>query len=212
MYERHRNLMIAKYVSGAGIDNPAVIAAMGRVPRHAFVDPALEHQAYEGGSLPIGFGQTISHPTTVALMSHLLDIQGGEKILEIGTGSGYQAAVLAEMGAKIYTIERIAQLANRTRLLLEKLGYFSIAVRSGDGTLGWNEYAPYDRIIITAAAPDIPENLIKQLAATGKMIVPVGHANRQKLTLIEKNDCEITVLTENWRSFVPLIGEKGWIL
>lgn len=212
MYERHRNLMIVKYVSGVGINNPAVIAALGRVPRHAFVDPALEHQAYEGGSLPIGFGQTISHPTTVALMSHLLDIKGGEKILEIGTGSGYQAAVLAEMGAKVYTIERIAQLANRTRLLLERLGYFSIAVRSGDGTLGWNEYAPYDRIIITAAAPEIPENLVKQLAATGKMIVPVGHANRQKLALIEKNDGEIAVRTENWRSFVPLIGEKGWIL
>lgn len=212
MYERQRNLMVKKFVIGAGINNPAVVAAMGRVPRHAFVDPALGHQAYEGGSLPIGFGQTISHPTTVALMSHLLDIKGGEKILEIGTGSGYQSAVLAEMGAKIYTIERITELANRTRHLLEKLGYFSIAVRSGDGTLGWNEFAPYNCIIVTAAAPEVPENLVKQLAATGKLIMPIGSADQQKLVLIEKNDGEIRVRKENWRSFVPLIGEKGWVL
>ncbi len=212
MYERQRNLMVKKYVNGVGINNPAVITAMRRVPRHSFVEPALEHQAYEGGSLPIGFGQTISHPSTVALMSHLLDINGGEKVLEIGTGSGYQAAVLAEMGAKIFTIERIAELANRTRRLLEKLGYFSIAVRCGDGTLGWNEFSPYDRIIVTAGAPAIPENLVKQLVEKGRLIIPVGQSDQQKLYLIEKNGEEYTVRTENWRSFVPLIGEKGWIL
>ena len=210
MYERQRMNMIENYVIKAGIKDEKVILALQRIPRHLFVDPAIRHQAYQAGSLPIGFGQTISHPTTVALMSQLLEIEGGEKILEIGTGSGYQAAVLAEMGAKVYTIERIASLGNQTRLLLEKLGYYSIAMRVGDGTLGWNEYAPYDRIIVTAGAPEIPDNLIRQLTEGGRMIIPVGNSNQQHLQVIDKIGGKIVVNQENSRNFVPLVGEKGW--
>jgi protein-L-isoaspartate(D-aspartate) O-methyltransferase len=210
MYERLRKNMVENYVIKAGIKDKKVILALQRIPRHLFVDPAIRHQAYQAGSLPIGFGQTISHPTTVALMSQLLKIEGGEKILEIGTGSGYQAAVLAEMGAKVYTIERIAGLGHQTRLLLEKLGYYSIAVRIGDGSLGWNEFAPYNRIIVTAGAPEIPDNLIRQLAEGGRMIIPVGKSDQQHLQVLDKVAGEIMLNHENSRNFVPLVGEKGW--
>jgi protein-L-isoaspartate(D-aspartate) O-methyltransferase len=210
MYERHRINMVEDFVLRAGITDEKVIRAMQKVPRHLFVDPAIRHQAYQAGSLPIGFGQTISHPTTVAMMSQLLNIVNGEKILEIGTGSGYQAAVLAEMGAKVYSLERIAGLGNQTRQLLEKLGYHSVAVRVGDGTLGWNEFAPYDRIIVTAGAPAIPENLIGQLAEGGRMIIPVGNSDRQRLQVIDKVEGEIVVEQVESRNFVPLVGEKGW--
>ena len=171
MYERPRNQLVEKFVVQQGIEDSRVIVAMRRIPRHLFVSPAISHQAYQGGSLPIGYGQTISHPTTVALMSQLLQITGGEKVLEIGTGSGYQAAVLAEMGAKVFTIERIAGLGEQTRRLLEKLGYYSVAVKIGDGSIGWNEFAPYHRIIVTAGAPAIPENLLNQLADGGRLIM-----------------------------------------
>jgi len=210
MFERLRKSMVEKYVINEGVVDKKVILALQRVPRHLLVDPAMRHQAYQADSLPIGFGQTISHPTTVALMSQLLKIEGGEKILEIGTGSGYQAAVLAEMGAKVYTIERIAGLGNQTRLRLEKLGYYSIAIRIGDGTLGWNEYAPYDKIIVTAGAPEIPENLIAQLAEGGRMIIPVGDSDRHQLQIIDKIEGEVVVNQENSRNFVPLVGVKGW--
>ncbi|RMH84215.1 MAG: protein-L-isoaspartate O-methyltransferase, partial [Calditrichaeota bacterium] len=138
MFEVQRQEMVEKYVVGAGITDRRVIEAMGRVPRHEFVEPALRHQAYLGKSLPIGFGQTISHPTTVAYMSQLLEITGSERVLEVGTGSGYQAAVLAEMGAKVYTIERIPGLARRAQRLFDRLGYYSIGVRIGDGSVGWS--------------------------------------------------------------------------
>ena len=212
MYERPRKQMVEKYVIQAGIQDQKVIAAMRRIPRHLFVAPAMSHQAYEGSSLPIGFGQTISHPTTVALMSQLLQIEGGEKILEIGTGSGYQSAILAEMGAKVYTIERIAGLGQQTRAILEKLGYHSIAVKIGDGSLGWNEFAPYQRIMVTAGAPAIPENLINQLAEGGRMIIPVEESNRHQLQIIDIVAGEIIIKQENTRNFVPLVGEKGWKL
>jgi len=210
MYDRPRKQMVEKFVIQAGIEDPLVIVAMQRVPRHLFVSPAMSHQAYQGGSLPIGYGQTISHPTTVGIMSQLMQVKGGEKILEIGTGSGYQSAVLAEMGAKVYTIERIAGLAEQTRALLEKLGYYSIAVKIGDGSIGWNEFAPYQRIIVTAGAPAIPENLLNQLAEGGRMLIPVGEGDQHYLQIIDKVDGEIVVQQENSRNFVPLVGEKGW--
>jgi protein-L-isoaspartate(D-aspartate) O-methyltransferase len=211
MHALLREKMVENFVIGAGITDPVVISAMRKVPRHAFVDAALSHQAYQGSSLPIGFGQTISHPTTVALMSQLLKISGGEKILEIGTGSGYQAAVLAEMGAKVFSIERIPGLANRTRQVLESCGYFSVALRIGDGSVGWNEFAPYQRIIITAGAPVLPENLLPQLEEGGLLLVPVGQLQNQKLYIVEKEAGGIIQKEEEWRNFVPLIGEKGWI-
>jgi protein-L-isoaspartate(D-aspartate) O-methyltransferase len=212
MHSILREKMVEDFVIGAGITDPIVISAMRKVPRHAFVDAALSHQAYHGSSLPIGYGQTISHPTTVALMSQLLEISGGEKILEVGTGSGYQAAILAEMGAKVFTIERIPELAKRTQKTLESCGYFSVALRVGDGSVGWNEFAPYQRIIVTAGAPVLPENLLLQLDEKGRLLVPVGERQDQKMWIIEKRAGEIIKKEEKWRNFVPLIGEKGWIV
>ncbi len=212
MYERQRKEMVEKYVVAKGITDEKVIAAMRKVPRHLFVEAAMRHQAYLDKSLPIGFGQTISHPTTVACMSQLLELSGNERILEIGTGSGYQAAVLAEMGVKVYSLERIADLARRTQRLFDELGYYTIGTRIGDGTLGWTAHAPYDRIIVTAASPDIPEGLLKQLADKGRMIIPVGEKTEQKLMIITRDTEEYHILEDYTRKFVPLIGKEGWTL
>ncbi len=212
MYELLRQKMVQKYVIDVGVNDQQVISAMLSIPRHLFVEGALDHQAYKGGSIPIGYGQTISHPTTVAIMSQILEISGEEKILEIGTGSGYQAAVLAEMGAKVFTIERIPELADRAQKLLSSLGYYSVAIRTGDGSLGWSEHAPYDRIIVTAGSPVLPDSLIEQLANEGKLIIPVGDRENQNLHIISKVNGELTIQKEKWRRFVPLIGRKGWHL
>ena len=210
MYERQREEMVPKYLIDKGISDSKVIAAMRKVPRHRFVDTAMAHQAYQDKSLPIGFGQTISHPTTVAAMSQLLSLSGGERVLEIGTGSGYQAAVLSDIGVKVYSLERIPELARRAQRLFDELGYYTIAVQIGDGTVGWNAHAPYDRIIVTAASPDIPDALLKQLAENGRMVIPVGEKTEQKLTIITRETGEYHILEDYTRSFVPLIGKKGW--
>lgn len=210
MYEKQRKEMVAKWVRDAGIGDARIIAAMEKVPRHLFVEAALAHRAYSGSSLPIGFAQTISHPTTVAWMTHMLELKGGEKILEIGTGSGYQAAVLAELGIRVFTIERIGQLADRARRLFDELGYDTIAIRRGDGTVGWTQYAPYDRIIVTAGSPDIPEALQNQLAVGGRMIIPVGDKSRQEFYIVVKEENNIRKIRLNKGAFVPLIGREGW--
>ncbi len=210
MYKRQREEMVQKHVIGAGITDQQVIHAMRIVPRHLFVEPAMRHQAYKDKSLPIGFGQTISNPTTVASMSQLLGLTGKEKILEIGTGSGYQAAVLAQMGVKVYSIERLPELARRTQQLLDHLGYYTIGIRIGDGSVGWNKHAPYDRIIVTAASPAVPETLVKQLADNGKMLIPVGEKNTQKLMIVTRIGEKVEILEADAQSFVPLIGRKGW--
>jgi protein-L-isoaspartate(D-aspartate) O-methyltransferase len=202
--------MVEKFVSSAGITDVRVISAMRKVPRHLFVEPAIQHKAYLGSSLPIGFEQTISHPTTVALMSQLLDLNENEKILEIGLGSGYQAAILSEMGAKVFTIERIRGLAEQTRKILEKLGYYTIAIKIGDGSLGWPEFAPFNKIIVSASAENVPQTLLNQLADKGKMVMPVNKNSKSQLYLVERVGDEFMVQTENWRNFVPLIEEKGW--
>jgi protein-L-isoaspartate(D-aspartate) O-methyltransferase len=209
-YEKLRSDMVEKFVIAPGIRNEKVINAMRKVPRHLFVDPGIRHKAYLGSSLPIGFEQTISHPTTVALMSHLLDVRENDKIMEVGMGSGYQAAVLSELGAKVYSIERIRELASRTRKILEKLGYFSIAVKIGDGRLGWPEFAPFQKIIVTASAGSVPQPLLNQLADKGKMIIPVNDNSKSQLYIIRRTSGDFSVTKENWRSFVPLIEEKGW--
>lgn len=211
VFATRRNEMIQKYVLEAGIADERVANAMSKVPRHLFVEPAISHRAYEGTSLPIGFGQTISHPTTVALMSAALRLKGSEKVLEIGTGSGYQAAVLAEMRVKVFTIERIPELARRTQDLLEKLKYFTIAVKIGDGSLGWNTHAPYDRIIVTAGAPVVPEALVKQLKKDGILIIPIIGHNEQKLRVIHKKERALELSEIEWREFVPLVDQKGLI-
>lgn len=198
--------MVQKYVVRAGIRDQGVIAALGAVPRHLFVEAALAHQAYSGASLPIGFGQTISHPTTVALMTRELELSGSETVLEIGTGSGYQAAVLAEMGVKVFSIERIPELALRAKNLFGKIGYHSIAVRVGDGHLGWPQFAPYDRIVLTAHSKGVPMKLIRQLAPNGILVIPVGNERKQKLIKVVKNgESEFKQMVITDANFVPLV-------
>lgn len=210
MYERLREEMVKKFVIAAGIKDERIVAAMRKIPRHLFVEAALAHEAYSGASLPIGFGQTISHPATVAWMTEALEISEGNKVLEVGTGSGYQASVLAELGAKVFTIERIPQLAEKARGIFHELGYFSIAVQIGDGTVGWTHYAPFDRIIVTAGSPEVPEALINQLGNNGKLVIPVGDINDQNFKIIIKENDSISTSTSKTGSFVPLIGRGGW--
>lgn len=212
MYDRHREEMVQKYVIGCGIHHPGVIAAMRKVPRHLFVASAMAHQAYLPRALPIGYGQTISHPTTVAYMTQLLDVVEEQRILEIGTGSGYQAAILAELGAKVYTIERHPTLARKAQQLFDQLGYYSIGVRIGDGSVGWSTHAPYQRILVTAASPTIPDALVQQLDDGGKMIIPVGGKTQQKLMIITREGDKFHIMEDDEKRFVPLIGKKGWEL
>jgi protein-L-isoaspartate(D-aspartate) O-methyltransferase len=186
-----------------------VMAAMGRVARHALVPEGQREHAYENRPLPIGYGQTISQPYVVALMTDLLQTRPGDRVLELGTGSGYQAAVLAELGAQVYTIEVIEPLGKRARTALQELGYRNIAVRIGDGYYGWPEHAPYDAIVVTAAASHVPPPLLKQLKPGGRLVIPVGSAFRvQQLVLVQKAaDGAISTRQILPVSFVPLTGD-----
>ena len=208
MYLALREKMVRQFVLEKGIDDPRVVEAMRKVPRHLFVEGGLAHQAYGGSSLPIGFGQTISHPTTVAQMTRALELSGSEKVLEVGTGSGYQAAILAEMGVKVFSIERIPQLARRAQDILERLGYYRVAVRNGDGSLGWPEFAPFQRIILTAHSESIPAPLANQLAEGGILVMPIGNAQEQTLIRVAKKDGQLIRETISAARFVPLIGRK----
>ncbi len=205
MFEVLRQQMVQKCVIDAGINDRRVIAAMSAIPRHLFVEPALAHQAYQGSSLPIGFGQTISHPTTVATMTAALELSGDEKILEIGTGSGYQAAVLAALGANVFTIERIPELARQAEKILHELKFYQVAIRIGDGSRGWPQFAPFQRIILTAHSRDIPEDLLRQLDEGGILIMPKGDEQKQSLIRLIKNGNEILQETISAANFVPMI-------
>lgn len=205
-----RKLMVESQLISRGIRDSRVLDAMRRVPRHLFVDPMLLHNAYDDSALPIGEGQTISQPYMVAIMTELLELKGEEKVLEIGTGSGYQAAILAELAREVYTIERISSLAERARERFIDLSYGNIHVTSGDGTLGWPEVGPFDRIIITAASPQIPKPLMDQLAMNGILLVPVGSRYSQQLLRIRKTQQGTTEEYHTPCVFVPLIGEHGW--
>jgi len=199
-------LATAEYTGRAAFD-PRVMAAMARVPRHEFVPPAEESYAYVNNALPIGHGQTISQPYIVALMTDLLDPQKGHRVLEIGTGSGYQAAVLAELVHQVYSIEVIPELAETARARLARLGYANVTVRIGDGHAGWPEEAPFDGIIVTAAADEIPRLLLAQLRPGGRMAIPVGRRLSQDLILIEKSATgEITERNLLPVAFVPLVS------
>lgn len=200
--------MVKDQLQDRDIKDIRVLQAMSKVPRHLFIPPSMRHRAYINGALPIEENQTISQPYMVALMTQALEIKGGEKVLELGTGSGYQAAVLAEMGAKVYSIERIPKLATQARKLLEELGYHNVAVIAGDGTLGWQEYAPFDRIIVTAAAPDVL--LLNQLKDGGIMAVPIGDKDRQTLKIFRKIGEKYSSVDSVGCVFVPLIGIHGW--
>ena len=210
-FKRNRDRMLTEQIMARGINNERVLAAMAAVPRHLFVDEAMAAEAYEDYPLPIGLGQTISQPYVVALMSQLLEAAPGAKVLEIGTGSGYQAAVLAEMGLDVYTVERMRELYMRTSTLLRKLKYFHIACRLGDGTLGWPEEAPFERILVTAGGPFIPEPLLEQLSDPGILLMPVGaRAREQQLVRVHKQDGEISRENLGAVSFVDLVGNHGW--
>lgn len=182
---------------------------MAKVPRHLFVPPPFTNRAYDDSALPIGMMQTISQPYTVAFMTQALGVKPGDKVLEVGTGSGYQAAILAEMGAHVFTIERHMELLTRARKVLEKLGY-RVASKAGDGTLGWSEFAPYNGIIVTAAAPDVPDPLLKQLADGGRLVIPVGDWDVQNLLVVTRRGEEFDRKEVFGFKFVPLIGKMGW--
>jgi protein-L-isoaspartate(D-aspartate) O-methyltransferase len=193
-----------------GLQDEAVATAMRKVPRHAFVESAFTEAAYEDRPLPIGDGQTISQPLTVAFQSSMLELKPGMKVLEIGTGSGYQAAVLCEMGAKVFSIERIRLHHQKALALLDELGY-KLRLKWGDGTQGWTQYAPYDRILVTAASPNVPEALKKQLTIGGKLIIPVGDLERQQMAIVtRKSETEWEIVKNGSYQFVPLLGKFGW--
>lgn len=203
-----RNKLVKK-LREKGISNDAVLAAIGKVPRHAFFDDALLNHAYEDKAFPIGEGQTISQPYTVAFQTEKLNIKPGDKVLEIGTGSGYQAAVLLELGAKVYTIEYQKKLYERTREFLPALGYKPFFF-FGDGSKGIPAKAPYDKIIVTAGAPIVPTALTDQLNEGGVLIIPVGDRESQKMLRITKVNGKLKQETFDNFAFVPLLGEQGW--
>lgn len=202
-----RKRMVERDLKGRDITDPKVLKIMGRVPRQLFVDPSLKNQAYADHPLPIGEGQTISQPYIVALMTQILQIKPGERVLEIGTGSGYQAAVLAELTDQVYTIEIRESLAKQAARRLKELGYDKVQVKYGDGYLGWEEFAPFDAIIVTAAADHIPPALIKQLKEGGRLVLPVGSTTYfQTLTLLTKKNGQTEIQHLLGVAFVPLTG------
>lgn len=208
--EKARERMVEEQLIPRGISDPAVLAAMGAVPRHLFVEEALRPQAYGDFPLPIGEGQTISQPYIVALMTQLLELKKSDRVLEIGTGCGYQTAILASICAKVYTVERIKPLLARARRIFDRLHLFNILSKADDGTEGWPEHAPFDAIIVTAGGPTIPEPLVAQLADPGVMVIPVGERDLQALTVIRKQDGEISSRVAEHVRFVKLVGAHGW--
>ena len=205
-----RTEMIETQIIQRGIIDPKVIKAMLKIPRHLFVSEEYLSEAYDDHSLPIGEGQTISQPYMVALMTELLCLTSTEKVLEIGTGSGYQTALLAELSKEVYTVERIKGLIDYAKKVLESLNYQNIFYKFGDGTEGWKEVATYDRIIVTAASANVPEPLIEQLNIDGKVVIPIGDKFSQVLTVIEKKDSKVTKKEICGCVFVPLIGKYSW--
>jgi protein-L-isoaspartate(D-aspartate) O-methyltransferase len=208
-----RMKMVTSQLISRGINDEKVLKAMEKIPRHLFVDEGLQDQAYADNPLPIGERQTISQPYIVALMTEALELTGHEKVLEIGTGSGYQAAILAELADRVFSIERIASLADRARKVLESLGYYNVLIRVGDGTYGWKEESPFDAIIVTAGAPHVPKTLFDQLTIGGRLIVPTGDRHTQqlmKLTRTSEDRDEAETKNLGGCRFVNLIGEYGW--
>jgi protein-L-isoaspartate(D-aspartate) O-methyltransferase len=209
-YERLRSEMVKRQIQARGIDDPQVIAAMLAVPRHLFVSDALRDQAYGDFPLPIGEQQTISQPYIVAEMTQALALGPEDRVLEIGTGSGYQAAVLAQIVYRVFTVERLHPLLLNARRLFDQLGYYNIVTRYSDGTTGWREEGPYDGIIVTAGAPKIPAVLLDQLKIGGRLVIPVGSAHTQELVKITKHRGGFRQTNLGGCRFVKLIGEHGW--
>jgi len=205
--------MVSSQLESRGIRDERVLNAMAKIPRHLFVDEWLRDRAYSDKPLPIGDRQTISQPYIVALMTEALELRGHEKVLEIGTGSGYQATVLAELADRVCSIERIASIASRARTLIESLDYFNVLIWVGDGTYGWREEAPFDAIIVTAGAPDVPNAYKEQLAVGGRLVIPVGDRHSQMLLKYTRLSEDIDDMKEEDLGgcrFVDLIGNHGW--
>ena len=209
-YDRRREEMVKRQIEARGVTDPQVLAAMGKVPRHLFVSEALRDQAYGDFPLTIGEQQTISQPYIVAEMTQALQPSEDDRVLEIGTGSGYQAAILAEIVFRVYTVERIHSLFVKTRKLFDNLNYHNIVTKYSDGTSGWAEESPYDGIIVTAGAPEIPNLLVSQLAVGGRMVIPVGNRYSQDLVKLHKNEHGIHKTNLGGCRFVKLVGEYGW--
>ena len=209
-YERQRHEMVRRQIEARGVTDPKVLAAMKKVPRHLFVSDALRDQAYGDFPLPIGEEQTISQPYIVAEMTQALQPGKDDRILEIGTGSGYQAAILAEIVFRVYTIEKIYPLYTKSRKLFDKLHYHNIVTKYSDGTSGWDDESPFDGIIVTAGSPGIPKPLVSQLAVGGRMIIPVGDLYSQELIKLYKDEHGIHKTNLGGCRFVKLVGEYGW--
>ncbi|MGK7346692.1 MAG: protein-L-isoaspartate(D-aspartate) O-methyltransferase [Candidatus Nitrospinota bacterium M3_3B_026] len=207
-YETKRRRMV-EALAARGISDEKVLGAMSRIPRHLFVDPALAGRAYDDYAAPIGDGQTISKPYTVALMTQLAALSGSEKVLEIGTGSGYQTAILSRLAERVYTVERINSLSNRARKILNSIHVSNVVCLVGDGTRGAVKNAPYDVIIVTAGAPSIPEPLARQLADGGRMVIPTGRGADQKMLLVRREGNRFLIARKESCSFVPLLGAHG---
>ncbi len=210
LFQQARRRMVETQISARGIHDPRVLQIFSEIPRHLFVTTELQPDAYDDHPLPIGYGQTISQPYIVALMTSLLELQGTEKILEVGTGCGYQAAILGGLTAEVHTVERIEKLAESAMLNLAFLEIKNVHVHVGDGSLGWPAEAPYDGILVTAASPEVPPNLIDQLKLGGKLIIPVGERWRQMLELWTKRKKGVEKKEILPVVFVPLRGKQGW--
>lgn len=208
-WERQRRSLI-ETIREKGIDNLEVLRAFDLVPRHLFLPDAVQHRAYEDAALPIGFGQTASQPSIQALYMQVLDIQPNDRVLEIGTGSGYQTAILATLASHVYSVERIRELSVRARQVLDQLRFSNIALLVGDGTIGWSRYAPYDAILVSAGSPGIPQALVDQLSERGRMLIPIGDRQEQRLTLVRKTADGIETENITRCVFVPLLGRFGW--
>ncbi len=209
-FESLRLKMVDEQLAGQGIRDERVLSAFRRIPRHLFVPDTMIDQAYENHPVAIGQGQTISQPYMVACMSEALALQGGEKVLEIGSGSGYQTAVLKALGADVYTIERLPELSERARTAVERAGLPGVRYRVGDGSRGWPEEAPFDRVIVTAGAPTMPVSLVEQLKDGGSMVIPVGGEEAQDLLLVRRGQGRVTRERICSCVFVKLLGEEGW--
>lgn len=213
IYTKQRRRMVETQLRSRGIRDERVLKAMETIPRHLFVDEALRDQAYFDHPLPIDAGQTISQPYIVALMTAALELRGPERVLEIGTGSGYQTAVLAALADQVFSIERVAPLANRARKILDALDDYNVAIRIGDGTYGWREESPFDAIIVTAGAPRVPRILVEQLAVGGRLVIPVGDRHTQDLIRVTRQSEQAGDIKQEDLGgcrFVSLIGEHGW--
>ena len=212
-YKKQRIKMVDSQIRSRGVMDEQVLRVMEVIPRHLFVDEGLTEQAYNDNPLPIGERQTISQPYIVALMTEALELKGDEKVLEIGTGCGYQSAILSKLADRVFSIERIAPLASKARVVLDSLGCFNVLIRVGDGTYGWREESPFDAIIVTAGAPDVPKPILEQLTVGGRIVIPVGSLYSQallKLTRLSEDIEDIKREDLGGCRFVNLVGEHGW--